>query len=935
MAMLNTFHGLIKAILLAMAVGMASVNAAPIISEKTGAGVAETNNATGAGRSLPPEGRAPARTKKVMGGTQLDFDANSRANDEAWGRTFFARSEALDITQSISVTQVVRLAKRLPEGSLMKLFSSRSLGTWLQSADANFRNYVSISSGSGFKWRPVTSSANQLVQATLTFQLVGGAIEIGEQFEIKFEDLRIPLGDLDALELPVAFSPEDSKDWHVLDSELRRLKPGSPASLQIHIDGEIEGEGQVSAQIQPVDALGFATLSDITSFDLLKNNKLVDQVNKKNGLYIASNLSLDSTQSNQFTARSPGGGLRGTITHLSLDAEAPSRIIWTDFSDDSLRALGIKEGLQVQNAPDVDRSQSLDAEALLQDLITAADLTLAQLSTAPVTDLIRLGRLGQEPGFEQQGFAATVEDRPAESNLPELKHEQALKRPLVGTSLEAGIDPVKNLPASESTLDGTNSDPTQGSLEKPGITHSQGSKQGGLTSEITFSRDIRTLREGGQTLSLAQGQKVLMIAQPELTSDRRAVRPALIELLSGPGSHPWMIDHFALLGDSFGVAASRRSFNPRTRVKGPETGIVVQRGQTLFEALEQGQTFVTTGQRAHLDFKVNGTTWGRSKDRAVREISAGLTSETPPLWAKLHKNGKALVKLKFSPATTPALNATPDEPTDRAPTFRESGTIYLLLESSARPLKPGITSPRNGREWLGLITLNDMTLKTASAPQMLQVTGTRLLARPQAAQVDFLAWTQGQSALIRIDLERSLLINPEVAIEAQDASDVSAEDGGSETVASLSDQFQSVQLEIAEGFEDLSFISASRPSAATPKFSEVFSIEDLKNQTAERDLWVDGYQDRISMWFDPGGRPGSERLARSSNYTLFYSDVVDPLPGDYYTIEVLLEDGTQVFGSPIFVGGFAQAKLGPAGPVKSLKRVPKKPSDSRYDDPIQ
>ena len=180
-----------------------------------------------------------------------------------------------------------------------------------------------------------------------------------------------------------------------------------------------------------------------------------------------------------------------------------------------------------------------------------------------------------------------------------------------------------------------------------------------------------------------------------------------------------------------------------------------------------------------------------------------------------------------------------------------------------------------------------------------------------------------------------MLNSAEVAIEAQDASDVSAEDGGSETVASRSDQFQSVQLEIAEGFEDLSFISASRPSAATPKFSEVFSIEDLKNQTAERDLWVDGYQDRISMWFDPGGRPGSKRLARSSNYTLFYSDVVDPLPGDYYTAQVLLEDRTQVFGSPIFVGGFAQAKLGPAGPVRSLKRVPKTPSNSRCDDPIQ
>ena len=81
-----------------------------------------------------------------------------------WGRTFFARSEVIDITETIVVTQIVRLAKGLPEHSLMKVSSSHPLGTWLQTADPNSHNFVTISPGPDFKWVSVMPKPALLVQ---------------------------------------------------------------------------------------------------------------------------------------------------------------------------------------------------------------------------------------------------------------------------------------------------------------------------------------------------------------------------------------------------------------------------------------------------------------------------------------------------------------------------------------------------------------------------------------------------------------------------------------------------------------------------------------------------------------------------------------------------------------------------------------------------
>ncbi|MGB2033745.1 MAG: hypothetical protein ACPHUJ_07625 [Pseudomonadales bacterium] len=821
-----------------------------------------------------------------------------------WGRTFFARSEVIDITETIVVTQIVRLAKGLPEHSLMKVSSSHPLGTWLQTADPNSHNFVTISPGPDFKWVSVMPKPALLVQPNLTFRLEGRSIEAGEQFEIKFMDLRVPFGDLEGLELPVELSPAGSNQWQRLESETRQLKPGDAVELRIQILEGRESIEAVDVLIQPIDGLGFPTTSEVSSFDLLINNKLYAQVNKVDGSYRASNVLIEQDQLNRFTARSPGGGLRGSEMYDSRSRQRSPRVVWTDFSNASLNALGMSAPPDTLAQLTPDGTEFLAAENLLQDLITAADLTVAQLSQVPVTDLIRIGLLGQRNNAQPFNVISTDQSLPTKPARSEGDKSGDSEVGLNDARRESVSDPEVELTKIQAVSDVAIENPTQigseaiesAEFRKERVAHS---------ADVFFDRDIRAFNAGGQILTLSQNQNTITIAQPELTSDRRSVHPELVEQLSGPGGHAWMVDHFAALGDSFGITASRRSFNPRARINSPETAIVIDEDQTLFEALKRGQTYVTTGHRAHLEFKVNGTQWGRSKDQPVRKISIALRSEMPPVWAKIKKNGVQISEQRFTSKLQPTSQLIDSTMTDVPLASQESGTIYLLLESSARPLKPGMTLPRNGREWLGLITLNGMTLKSALAPQMLQVAGTRLQARPSAAQVDFLAWTQGQSALIRIDLERSVSEIMDVETEVADSD---AEPGAAALGNSQSDEFQSVQLEIAEGFEDLSFIEPSRPSMATPKFSETFSLLDLKRQRAERDFWVGGYHDRISLWFESATPTTSEATVSPRDYTLFYADTVDPLPGDYYTIEVLLEDGSQLFGSPIFVGGFAEGR---------------------------
>jgi hypothetical protein len=120
----------------------------------------------------------------------------------------------------------------------------------------------------------------------------------------------------------------------------------------------------------------------------------------------------------------------------------------------------------------------------------------------------------------------------------------------------------------------------------------------------------------------------------------------------------------------------------------------------------------------------------------------------------------------------------------------------------------------------------------------------------------------------------------------------------------------SVTLHIAEGFEDLGFADIARPAAPTPGFQERFDLAGLTGEGINRLIGVEGYSDKVQVWFDPEVKIVRE-TRQSQSLATFVTEVIDQSdtrPGDYYTAWVLLEDGTELYSSPIFVGGFDTPK---------------------------
>jgi hypothetical protein len=234
------------------------------------------------------------------------------------------------------------------------------------------------------------------------------------------------------------------------------------------------------------------------------------------------------------------------------------------------------------------------------------------------------------------------------------------------------------------------------------------------------------------------------------------------------------------------------------------------------------------------------------------------------------------------------------------PETRKQGQLFLYLESDSKPFAPGVTTPRNGREWLGQIRLQELIMTESHADYLNGLVGNQLSESSDQRQLDFLTWTHGTGALMQLDLKQSKTGPTEPALRRDSAIDlkVKAPDDAGETRSSTV-----VTLELAEGYEDLTYFDANRPPAATPSFNEQFDLEALRGQGIRRTLSVDGYLDQISLWY-VDAEPDLPVETAPPTHQMTHLDRMGGRPGDYYTCQVLLRDGTSLYSSPIFVGGF-------------------------------
>ena len=875
------------------------------------------------------------------------------------GRALFARSQDLDVTQPVSVSQILVLEQPIGPGTRLKIMAFNALGSWYQTTDPDGPNHVALTYPETGAWTAVIAESARGLQRSLIFELTSGSFEAGQTLEIRYSRLQGAKALEDPLTLPVAMQLPNAPSWQVLPGEARSFVSGPAIALQISVDQQVQISEPFDLSIQPIDALGNAAEITIESFDLLLNNRLLKEVNLQDGHYVATGLTLKTLGRHQFSARSPAGGLQSKMATVWALPESPPQLIWTDFSERSLGALIATlptsaqdtqnpasslldtalepqspsvQGLQTAQVssrplmPDligsgnpVRASLAVDQAALAKPApmpkpfdpaLTPIDSRLAapsstfapQTSTKAMTQAVPLDNTSLEPVARAEGAPSIAARFPAPATAVTLDQESedmgaANNQGLSDTSAQRiNIGPLNIGPLNEGNTAIENfsvNDPRGAIAARSETAYTRIQTKSPEPAENGLSALIQPIEAGGQSLTLVVDDTTLRIAQPELTTDRRGRQVDLVEQFSGPSGHQWLSHYFATLGQTFGITSRKTSFQPRAHQQGPQTAIAVRPGQTWLEALARGQTFVTSGTQAGLSFSINGTQFGRAPHQAQRTADIAVTSSERPLWARIFRNGELLAQLPFTSAYD--LTAA-TEGLER----RKQGHLFLYLESDSKPFAPGVTTPRNGREWLGQLRLQDLTITDSRADHLAALSGHQLSQSPDQQQLDFLTWTHGTGALMQFDVTQKQTTTTPQTPRRDPAIDTEGQtlDEPGETRPS-----PVITLELAEGYEDLTYFDASRPPAATPSFNEQFDLEALRGQGIRRTLSVDGYLDQISLWY-VDAEPDLPIEATPPTHQITYLDRMGGRPGDYYTCQVLLRDGTSLYSSPIFVGGF-------------------------------
>ena len=432
----------------------------------------------------------------------------------------------------------------------------------------------------------------------------------------------------------------------------------------------------------------------------------------------------------------------------------------------------------------------------------------------------------------------------------------------------------------------------------------------GMNADVVRQLSYKGITTGGSWLVLDNASVRTTMLLAELTGDRRRHSTRLIQLLAGPSGHEWLLAHYAQRGSTFGLAATRMALQSRRRTPGPATAILLRPEETWFQALNKGRTYVSNGSKAIVLSELNGSDPGsRVENSSRRQLSAVIYSDVPVVQLDWLKNSQPLVSTLSQP-----ISDKQESPEHVVSPTAEPRRLWLniSLSSSAKPAKPGLSLPRNGREWLGYIKLTGLELLNFSAPGFESVSDTAIAINPNDPnRIDFLGWTHGSSISFRVRVEvpadSQLTISGLGAQQGQPeitpaATGTVGLDEARLQVEKKQPELLSIEMHIRDGFEDVLFLPGEREPSATPGLNEIIALGMIQGEPFRRDLIANGYRDKVTIRIEP------ELEAQS--YSFKYTDTLDLLPGDYYYARIRLENGDFIWTSPIFVGGFDEVLTG-------------------------
>ena len=362
----------------------------------------------------------------------------------------------------------------------------------------------------------------------------------------------------------------------------------------------------------------------------------------------------------------------------------------------------------------------------------------------------------------------------------------------------------------------------------------------------------------------------LHMAVPYAPTDIRAFNPTagrLVEIISGDATFAAFGTRHALQGNKIGFtgsASSNQMFSGKPAVSGA-TAVWFKSGETIFEALAESRTYVTSGAKILLDVEVNGGMPGSRVVNDPRRIISGRVSGTNGIVAvELMKNGLVVDRITYGDE----IDDTITEDVDLNKRDNKKQQLRVSFYSSSAPHRDQVDYPRNGREWIGYLKLTGGDLQRVSAPGFRNKRRQGIAMHPtENNRVDFITWTRGQ--------ESSFLVQ-----------------------ADMNDDNAVFEINLKEGRED----QTSKPSLRAPaNFAgsrQLLSLAELQNGPIDRTVEVEGYDDRIRFELIDQELPTSQMFQFEDN------DVTNAKAGDFYHVRAIQLDDHFAISSPVWVGGF-------------------------------
>ena len=423
-----------------------------------------------------------------------------------------------------------------------------------------------------------------------------------------------------------------------------------------------------------------------------------------------------------------------------------------------------------------------------------------------------------------------------------------------------------------------------------------------LTKDInqfaTLENQILAVGPSSSALALSP-KSYLQMAVPGSPTDVRAFNTAtgkLVEIVSGSSTYEGFGVRQAIQGNRIGFTATAGTKSSEWLEGGQlsrrgATAVWLKAQETLFDALLESRTYVTSGARILLEVDVNGAMPGaRVEQQSIRTISGRVSGTSGIVAIELLKNGVVVDRVSYG---SPKAKEFPDEVEGASgiEDLEEAAFAKVVEErkqllrvsfySSTAPYLNQTDYPRNGREWIGYLKLTGSTIKNVQAPGFTSETRQGVALHPREAdRVDFITWTKGQ--------ESSFLIE-----------------------ADFSDDNAVFQLNLKGGQEDQFTEPLLRNPATFPGARQLLNLSELRDGPMDRTIEVNGYRDRVRFELIYEDLPTNQvfsfrdgNLSAESGGQMLENSSANSKSGDFYSVRAIQADDHFAISSPVWVGGF-------------------------------